>query len=98
MNVCWTDTAIQNLSAIDAYLSQTSPAYAQRTLDRLTRRSQQFSQFPKLGRVVPEFGNDRVREVIEDTYRIIYYLKSDTQIDVLAVVHGAQQLDTEWLP
>jgi toxin ParE1/3/4 len=56
-----------------------------------------LAQFPKLGRVVPEFGNDRVREVIEDTYRIIYYLKSDTQIDVLAVVHGAQQLDPEVL-
>jgi toxin ParE1/3/4 len=93
MNVFWTETALQNLVAIHTYLAQTSPAYAQRVVDRLTRRSNQFAIFPKLGRVVPEFGNDRVREVIEDSYRIIYYLKSDDQLDVLAVVHGAQQLD-----
>lgn len=34
-----------------------------------------------------------IREVIEGPYRIIYYIKLD-QIDVLAVIHGAQQ--TPW--
>jgi toxin ParE1/3/4 len=33
----------------------------------------------------------QIREVIEGPYRIIYYVKPD-QIDVLAVLHGAQEL------
>ena len=33
----------------------------------------------------------QIREVIEGPYRIIYYIKPD-QIDVLAVLHGAQDL------
>ena len=34
---------------------------------------------------------EQIREVIESPYRIIYYIKPD-QIDVLAVMHGAQNI------
>jgi toxin ParE1/3/4 len=39
--------------------------------------------------MVAEFEMLQIRELIEGPYRIIYYLKPD-QIDVLAVLHGAQ--------
>ncbi|MDD1415968.1 hypothetical protein MEN41_15435 [Dolichospermum sp. ST_con] len=32
-----------------------------------------------------------MREVIEGAYRMIYYIKSE-QIEVLAVIHGSQQI------
>jgi toxin ParE1/3/4 len=60
-------------------------------VDRLTRRSQQAGQFPMSGRVVPEYDRNDVRELIERPYRVIYRIKRD-QIEVLAVIHGAQQL------
>ena len=34
---------------------------------------------------------EQIREVIEGPYRIIYYIKPD-QIDVLAVIHGSQDI------
>jgi addiction module RelE/StbE family toxin len=89
MNVRWTDTAQRHLDAIYRYIAQDSPAYAERTVDRLTRRSQQIAEFPLSGRMVPEYEKSQIREVIEGPYRIIYYIKPD-QIDVLAVIHGAQ--------
>jgi len=89
MNVNWTDTAQGHLDAIREYIAQNSPEYAQRMVDRLTRRSQQIAAFPLSGRIVPEYQLDQIREVIEGPYRIIYYIKPD-QIDVLAVLHGAQ--------
>ena len=58
-------------------------------VDRLTGRSEQIADFPFSGRRVPEYEIDQIREIIEGPYRIIYYIKSD-QIDVLAVIHGAQ--------
>jgi len=89
MNVRWTDTAQRHLDAIYRYIAQDSPAYAEQTVDRLTRRSQQIAEFPLSGRMVPEYEKSQIREVIEGPYRIIYYIKPD-QIDVLAVIHGAQ--------
>lgn len=91
MKVHWTDTAQGHLEAIFQYIARDSPVYARRMVDRLTRRSQQMGDFPTSGRKVPEFGLDRVREVFEGPYRIIYCVKPD-QIDVLAVVHGARDL------
>jgi addiction module RelE/StbE family toxin len=91
VKVFWTETAVQHLSAIYAYIAQNSPKYAERTIDRLTRRSQQIATFPLSGRVVPEFSTEQIREVIESSYRIIYYIKAE-QIDILAVLHGSQQI------
>jgi plasmid stabilization system protein ParE len=91
VKVHWTDTARDHLRAIHAYVARNSPQYAQRVVDRLTRRSQQFGTFPLSGRAVPEFGVPQIRQVVEGPFRIIYYIKPD-QIDVLAVVHGAQQI------
>lgn len=42
------------------------------------------------GRVVPEFEHGQIREVLEGSYRLVYYIKPD-RIDVLAVVHSAQE-------
>jgi toxin ParE1/3/4 len=91
MKVHWTDTAEGHLEAIYAYITQDSPEYAKRMVDRLTRRSQQIAEFPFSGRKVPEYAVDQIREVIEGSFRIIYYIKSD-QIDILAVIHGAMDV------
>lgn len=91
MKVHWTDTAEGHLDAIYAHIAQDSPEYAKRMVDRLTRRSQQIAEFPLSGRRVPEYDVNQIREVIEGSLRIIYYIKAD-QIDVLAVIHGAMDV------
>ena len=58
MKVHWTDNAIQHLIAIYDYISQDSPFYAEKMVDRLTRRSQQIGDFPQSGRKVPEYRHD----------------------------------------
>ncbi len=89
MNVYWTDTAQSNLDGIYTYIAKNSIQYAKRTVDRITSRSIQIGDFPLSGRKVPEISLDQIREVIEGPYRIIYYIKPDC-IDVLAVIHGAE--------
>ena len=93
MKARWTDTAQGHLSAIYQHISQDSVEYAQRMVDRLTRRSQQVAAFPLSGRKVPEYEMDQLREVIEGPYRLIYHVKTD-QVDVVAVIHGARDLRT----
>jgi plasmid stabilization system protein ParE len=61
-------------------------------VERLTRRSEQIANFPFSGRLVPEFETEQLREVIEGSYRIIYYIKPE-QIDVIAVLHAARNIE-----
>ena len=91
MNVNWTNTALGHLLAIYEYIAQDSSLYAQRMVDKLTRRSEQIADFPLSGRMVPEYEAEDIRELIEKPDRIIYRIWPD-RIDVLAVVHGAQLL------
>jgi toxin ParE1/3/4 len=91
MTVHWTNTADAHLDQIYAFIAQDSKTYALRTVDRITKRSQQIGAFPLSGRRVPEYDSDRVREVFEGPYRIIYHIKAD-RIDVIAVIHGAMNV------
>jgi toxin ParE1/3/4 len=91
VRVHWTNTAIEHLVSIYEYVAHDSKPYAERLVDKLTRRSEQIATFPLSGRTVPEYKNENIREVIERPYRIIYPIKVD-QIDILAVVHSAQEL------
>ena len=51
-----------------------------------------LSQFPRLGRVVPEFGRSQLREVFVNRYRVIYRL-ADDQVEILTIHHGLRPLD-----
>lgn len=47
--------------------------------------------FPKLGRVVPEAGDQNLRERFVYSYRLIYRLQTD-RILIVAVIHGSRLL------
>ena len=94
MKVYWTQNAIKHLTNIYEYIALNSPTYARIMVDRITQRSEQISTQPYSGRKVPEYEAGDIRELIEKPYRIIYRLKQD-QIDVVAVIHGAQLLPEE---
>jgi toxin ParE1/3/4 len=91
VRVLWTNTAVAQLEAIHSYITQTSPEYAQRIVDQLTRRSLQIATFPLSGRKVPEYELNEIRELIEGSYRIIYLVDPD-QIVVLAVIHHSREI------
>ena len=73
MKVNWTAAARDQLRDIHMFVARSSPQYATKTVDRLTRRSQQIATFPRSGRIVTEANNVNIREVLEGPYRIIYH-------------------------
>ncbi len=89
MKVYWTESAEAHLDAIYGYIAQDSKTYARRTVDRMTKRSQQIGAFPLSGRRVPEYDVDQIREVFCGPYRLIHHIKPDG-VDIVAVLQGAQ--------
>ena len=87
VNIIWADVAVEDLQHIFQFIAIDSPKYAQQQVDRIINRVDQLEQFPQSGRVVPEFNNPQIRELIEGQYRIVYQID---QLDVLiARVHHA---------
>ncbi len=92
MRVIWTPEAQAHLDGIYQYIARDTPFYARQTVDKLTRRSEQLNRHPRSGRPILQYEDDNLRELIVYPYRLIYRLKGDDIIDVIAVFHGAQQL------
>ena len=59
------------------------------------QRIRQIELFPFSGRIVPEFGIELVREVIEPPFRIIYEVFPD-RVEVVAMRHGRQDIDATY--
>ncbi len=48
-------------------------------------------EFPRRGRIVPEFNKDDVRELIFHNYRLVYKVENEN-IYVVSVAHGSMDL------
>jgi plasmid stabilization system protein ParE len=57
----------------------------------LLAESRKLAELPLYGRVVPEYKQDSIREILKRPYRIIYRLNGG-QVDVLTVMHYRQLL------
>ncbi|WP_169977737.1 type II toxin-antitoxin system RelE/ParE family toxin [Tautonia rosea] len=92
MIVRWTESALADLEAIEAFIARHSPRYARAMVGRIFQRCEQIAALPGAGPMVPEFEDATLREVFEHPYRIVYQLVDEERIDVVAVVHGARRL------
>lgn len=90
-NVRWSHEAIDDLHAIGAYFERTSPQYARSIVARLYSAPEALAEHPHLGRYLPETEIEHVRELVRDGYRIVYLVSGD-EVEVLAVLHGRQDL------
>ncbi len=89
--IIWTDFAIEDLKFIHDYISRDSKTYANKFIDKLITKLEQLETFPQSGKVVPEFGKDDIRELVEGNYRIIYKIRAD-HIGIVRVHHSARLL------
>lgn len=88
MRVDWTEPALEDLEAIQAYIARDSSFYARQFIERIFDAATKLEPFPEIGRRVPE-AEERtdIRELIFQGYRIIYLIQPE-QITIIAVIHG----------
>ena len=96
--VKWTDHAKAQVRHIHDYIAQDSPLYAKRVSEALVKKTIGLGELPRKGRKVPELNVDAVRELSLYSYRILYEIKSDKLIEVLAVIHKRQHLEAVEIP
>ncbi len=87
--VTWAPQAIEDVEAIRAYVARDSPSYADLLVERIVAAVTRLENHPLSGRVVPEVGDESLREVIHGGYRIVYRLKADI-VEIATVSHGAR--------
>jgi len=87
------ESAWLDLDQITDYIALDSPRYAMEFADRILDRIEVLKKFKESGRIVPEFQNESLRELILGNYRIVYRIYSKELIVVLRIIHGSKLLE-----
>ena len=90
-SVRWTVGARADFREIVAYISQDSVTYAAAVAGRLVSNVDRLRHHPRLGRVVPEYRDQTIRELIVGNYRVAYRFHQ-RRVAILAIVHGSRDL------
>lgn len=93
LNIIWSPDALQDIDEIAEHISRDSPYYAQRVVEQILDAVEILLEQPRLGRPVPELGQQAVRERFVYSYRVIYAIRP-AQLHILAVIHGKRLLES----
>ena len=92
MDLKWSNVAKQDMQSIYDFIARDSVYYANEYTDKLFESAERLEEFPYSGRIVPEIGDENVREIIYGVYRLMYYIDERKNIvTVTQISHGSQQ-------
>ena len=89
VRIIWSPDAAADLEEICDYISKDSEYYARVFAQGVITAIERLITFPESGRVVPEYNQKDIREIIFQNHRIVYRIKSDA-VEIVAIVHGAR--------
>lgn len=92
LEIEWSPEAREDLESIAAYIARDSEFYARSVVKEVFAISRSIPDHPLMGRVVPEIGDDRIRERFIYSYRLVYRIEP-ARILVVAVIHGKRLLE-----
>jgi len=84
-------SARRDIKGIVHYISYDAPIRAEQFGLLLISKTKILSSFPELGRVVPEFNDPSIREIVVRNYRVIYRVDHAREVvEVIRYWHGAR--------
>jgi len=90
----WSPQAVEDVEAIRSFVARDSEHYANLLVERIVAAVDRLNSFPFSGRVVPEVGDESLREVVYGNYRIVYRVKPEV-VEIVTVFHSARLLRLE---
>jgi toxin ParE1/3/4 len=91
MKLEWTEPSLLDLESIRDYIIKDSAYYAARFIEKIIEAVESLREFPGMGRIVPEAENEKIRELLFQSYRIMYLVEPD-RVLILTVVHGSREI------
>ncbi|EAT59509.1 type II toxin-antitoxin system RelE/ParE family toxin [Chlorobium ferrooxidans] len=93
MNVEFSERAARQITDVVRYIAADKPAAAKKWADSVKKAVRKLSDYPHLGRVVPEFVDASLRELLHGEYRIVYKIDEQfSRIVIVAVYHARRIL------
>jgi toxin ParE1/3/4 len=90
-SLIWSPSARLDLKDIAAFIAEDNPLAADRFVESLFQAVERLAEFPESRRIVPEFGDPNIPEVIRKPCRIVYRIRRRKRaIEIARVWHAAR--------
>ena len=85
------ESALADLEALRSwYTEQDAPEVGEHLLREIIDSIGALAEHPEMGRMVPEFDQPFLRELVRPPYRIVYRILSDEVIHIITIHHSAR--------
>jgi toxin ParE1/3/4 len=89
--VIWAPSACLDMRELASYIAESRPKASANFVKNIFRTVKHLSDFPNAGRVVPEFNDSNIREVVRKPCRIVYRVKPEEHIvEIVRIWHSAR--------
>jgi toxin ParE1/3/4 len=92
--VIWSEPAKADIRSIHDFIAHGSRHYARKVTLDIVAKADSLNELPRMGRVVPELGNEIIRDLSLYSYRILYEIQGQ-DVFVLAIIHKRRDLQPE---
>lgn len=92
LRVEWSPEATEDLESIAEYIGKDSVYYARAVVTEILAVARTVGEFPFIGRIMPELGDENIRERFVYSYRLVYRIDAE-EILVVAVIHGKRLIE-----
>jgi plasmid stabilization system protein ParE len=89
----WTYEAERCLREIHTYIAIDSPKSANQVIAGIYKKAQLLKDFPEIGYQYRTEPEGDIRILLYGHHRIAYLIRSQQQIDILGVFHGAMAIE-----
>ena len=96
VKIKWYSSARIDLIQIYSYIYQDSVYYSIKTINNIIDLVDNLKYLPYMGRKIPELNNEKRREIIYKSYRIMYEVESNV-ILIRRIWHTKRKLTKELL-
>jgi toxin ParE1/3/4 len=87
----WSPPAKNDLKNIATFIAEDNFSAAKRIIYKLVQAVEQLADFPESGRMVPEFHDPVIREIMCKPFRIVYRVnKKKNAIEIVRIRHAAR--------
>ena len=98
MKIVISDSALQDLEAIIQYYTELGiPEVGTNFVRKILDHLETIPSHPEIGRKVPEFNADKIREVQNPPHRVVY-LREEKNINLVRVWRSARIMDLSGTP
>ena len=92
LEIKWSPEAAEDLESIADYIARDSEYYARSVVSEILSVARSIGEYPLIGRVVPEIGDEAIQERFVYSYRLVYRIEPE-HILIVAVIHGKRLLE-----